>query len=107
MNFSFVLFYVPFPDLLSAEKAINTLLNSRLIACANVYQARSFYHWQGAIANESEQVAYLKTLPEKAAEVATVLEQLHPYRIPCLAQVEMICNESYFKWLTEQVKSNF
>ncbi|WP_027002648.1 divalent-cation tolerance protein CutA [Hugenholtzia roseola] len=105
MKFSFILFYVPFPDLLSAEKAISALLNLRLIACANVYQAQSFYHWQGAIANEGEQVAYLKTLPEKAAEVATVLEKLHPYQVPCIAQTEMICNESYFKWLSKQVRS--
>jgi periplasmic divalent cation tolerance protein len=45
-----------------AARVVRTLVEERLIACGNLLPgARSLYRWQGAVADEREVVALMKT----------------------------------------------
>jgi periplasmic divalent cation tolerance protein len=80
-----VLLYTTWPDGAAAEAAARTLLEERLIACANIFPAgRSVFRWEGEVRTEAETVALFKTSKARAEAVRTRLIDLHPYDEPCI-----------------------
>lgn len=79
------LVWCPFPDADSARAAAATLLDERLIACANIMGAiESHFVWEGARATGSEVGVLFKTT---AAQLDTAIErlgELHPYDTPAV-----------------------
>jgi periplasmic divalent cation tolerance protein len=66
-----------------AASITRTLVDERLIACANLVQkARSIYRWQGAVQDEAEVVVLMKTQPARLAALEARLKALHPYQVP-------------------------
>lgn len=79
------LVWCPFPDLSGAETAAATLLDERLIACANMVPGmRSLYRWQGERGAATEVGVLFKTHGSRLAAVLERLEQLHPYEQPAV-----------------------
>jgi len=73
------LFYVPCPDINSAETISAKLLNEKLIGCANIIPGMtSMYWWEGKIEKSSECILILKTTLN-----AQALEQ-RPFRTSSL-----------------------
>lgn len=103
-----ILFYIPCPDKTSAENIGRTLLNEKLIACANILPGmESIYKWEGDIETNSEYILLLKTLKSANAEekITKRVEALHPYKVPCVMVLPVLgINESYKKWLEESLK---
>jgi periplasmic divalent cation tolerance protein len=70
----------------SEEQAVpfvRTLLDLRLVACGTVLPpARSFYWWEGKLADEREVVVLLKTRRERLDGLKEAFERLHPYDTP-------------------------
>lgn len=82
---SVVLLYTTWPDGAAAEAAARTLLDERLIACANIFPAgRSVFRWDGDVQAEAETVAFFKTSKARAGAARTRLTELHPYDEPCI-----------------------
>lgn len=80
-----VLFYTTWPDGAVAELAARTLLDERLIACANILASgRSVFRWEGTVSAEAETVALFKTSKAHASDACTRLGELHPYDEPCI-----------------------
>jgi periplasmic divalent cation tolerance protein len=80
--------YTTWPDEESAATAAETLLDERLIACANFLgAARSIYRWQGETRSEIETVVLFKTGAGQAARVRDRLIALHPYDEPAIVQL--------------------
>jgi periplasmic divalent cation tolerance protein len=80
-----MILYSPFPTEEAAADAAKTLLEQRLIACANILSgAMSLYHWEGRIADTREAILLAKTLPEQSPHAARALKSLHPYDIPAI-----------------------
>jgi periplasmic divalent cation tolerance protein len=74
------LIWCPFPDPDSAAAAAGTLLDERLIACANLIPAmRSLYCWQGERGEATETAAMLKTDAALLEAALPRLAALHPY----------------------------
>lgn len=98
-------FYCPFPSIEVAREVSQTLLAERLIACANILGAgESMYHWQGHIERSNEVFALLKTTAEKVGSARSRLEQLHPYDVPCIAEIAAdSLNVAYAKWLKSAI----
>ncbi len=100
------LFYVPCPDINTAETISAVLLNEKLIGCANIIPGMtSMYWWEGKIEKSSECILILKTTQD-----AKVLEQrlleLHPYKVPCLLQIPVASiNDAYKNWLANSSAS--
>lgn len=80
-----VLLYTTWPEGAAAEAAAQTLLEERLIACANIMAAgRSIFRWEGRVNAEPETVALFKTSKARAGAARTRLLDLHPYDEPCI-----------------------
>ena len=79
------LVWCPFPDAESARAAAATLLDERLIACANILGAvESHFVWDGARASGSEVGVLFKTTAERLEDLVERLGELHPYETPAI-----------------------
>src|SRR5258708_2380775 len=88
-----------------AEQLAGALVERRLAACVNIVgPVRSIYRWKGAVEVEQEYLLVIKTTAERAAELAAVFAELHPYEVP--EHVELTIEgggAQYLQWLATQV----
>jgi periplasmic divalent cation tolerance protein len=71
------------PDADVAARIARTLVEERLVACANlVANVRSIYRWQGNVEDEAEVMMVLKTRADRIDALAERLRALHPYAVP-------------------------
>lgn len=103
-----ILFYIPCPDKNTAQAIGKTLLEEKLVACANIISGmESMYWWEGKIETSSEYILLLKTLktPDAQKNITKRVQELHPYDVPCVMTLDVLgINESYKKWLEESLK---
>ncbi len=60
-----------------------TLVEERLVACANVLPgATSFYWWQGALCRDEEAVLWMETTAGRLEAATARLREIHPYEVP-------------------------
>ena len=79
------LIYCPFPDRDAAVAAANTLLDRKLIACANLLgEVDSIYDWNGERASAKEIGVLFKTTERLLNETVGYLEEIHPYDAPAI-----------------------
>jgi len=80
-----VVLYTTWPDDAAAAAAAGTLLDEKLIACANILPAgRSIFRWDGTVTEDAETIALFKTSKARAGNARTRLVALHPYDEPCV-----------------------
>lgn len=79
------LIYCPFPDRDTAREIAATLIEERMVACANILgQVESLYVWQGVL-GEAEEIAVLfKTDAPMLERAIARLGALHPYETPAI-----------------------
>lgn len=71
------------PDAATAERIGRTLVEERLIACANLVPGVvSVYRWEGEVRREGEVVLLMKTRRTRVARLKERLAELHPYEVP-------------------------
>lgn len=103
-----ILYYIPCPNKESAEKIAGTLLNEKLIGCANIIPGMtSMYWWEGKIETSSEYILILKTLESSDAQenLEKRIKELHPYSVPCLMVLPVASiNPEYKNWLEQSLK---
>ncbi len=87
-----------------AVKISTNLLNKRLIACSNMFPIRSMYWWNKKIENTKEFVILAKTKEKNYIKIKKEVEKIHSYKIPCIVKINAEANESYDKWINEEVK---
>lgn len=97
--------YVTAPNPNSAEDIVKTLLSEKLIACANVFPGiQSLYWWEDQIQKDSEVVIIMKSKKEKLSELRLRIEKLHPYKVPCIAELSIASmNQKYQEWLLQNL----
>lgn len=79
------LVWCPFPDEATARDAATSLLDDRLVACANMLSGmQSLFVWQGARAQAEETGVLFKTEAALLDRVIARLEQVHPYDEPAI-----------------------
>jgi len=98
------LIYITCKDENEAVKISEHLLNKKLIACSNMHPIRSMYWWQGKIQDEKEFVIMAKTLDKNYGKIKEEVKKLHSYDVPCILKIDVEANESYDKWVNEEVK---
>ena len=87
-----------------AESIVNTLLNKKLIACANISEVFSIYNWGNEAQREAEYKISCKTLEEKEEICLKEIKELHPYRVPMILATIKDCNQEYQEWVKEKVE---
>lgn len=102
------IYYVPCPDLSTAEKICHTLLQEKRVACGNILPAlQSMYWWQGKIEKSQEVLLLLKTdtPTEDLIELESRIREIHPYKVPCLMRLKPeSINSDYLNWIRESLK---
>ncbi len=99
-----ILIYITYKDQVSADKIINSLFDSKLIACANLFPIISRYRWKDGIENANEVAAILKTRSENWKKVQEFVESNHEYEIPCIIKLaEVEANTSYQDWIHQEI----
>lgn len=87
-----------------ARKIARNLLESKLIACANIAPISSIYLWKGKLEEAKEQLLIMKTLSEKVSAIKETIRSLHSYEIPELLSLEIREGmESYLGWIRSEL----
>ena len=98
------LIYITCKDEDEAVKISKHLLNKKLIACSNMHPIRSMYWWDNEIQDEKEFVIIAKTKEKNYEKIKEEVKKLHSYDVPCILKIDAEANESYNKWVNEEVK---
>ena len=94
-----------FPDEAKAAEVAHALVNEHLVACVNLVPAvRSIYRWQGAVSDERETLAVMKTTADAVPALTARLLQLHPYETPEVVALDVTGgNAAYLAWVTGSI----
>lgn len=90
-----------FPSPEKAAEIAKILVEESLAACVNlVPQVRSIYRWEGAVSEDTETLAIIKTTAERYDALAARLVALHPYEVPELIALPIERGHApYLAWL--------
>jgi periplasmic divalent cation tolerance protein len=99
-----VVLFSTFPNAEVAATVARTLVDELLCACVNVVPAvRSIYRWQGAICDEQEVLAIVKTTDERVAALQARLVELHPYDVPEVLALPVVGGHpAYLAWVANR-----
>lgn len=99
-----VLIYATFPTHDEAMRIATVLVESGLIACANILPAMtSVYVWQGKRHADGEVAVILKTRRALAERVVAEARALHPYENPALLILPVEGgSEPFLRWIGDQ-----
>ncbi|MCJ7429270.1 MAG: divalent-cation tolerance protein CutA [Candidatus Nanohaloarchaeota archaeon QJJ-5] len=87
-----------------ATDLVETLLEEQLIACANLIETRSFYRWEGQDHDEDEYLLLMKTTASCWENCRDRLDDLHPYDVPAIIELDAEANGAYAEWVDTQVR---
>ncbi len=106
MTIEISFFYVTTPDEDSANQIAHALLEQGLIGCANIIPTtKSLYYWQGQIECSTECILILKTKSDFSSKLEQTIQNLHPYKIPCIAELKLeTLNTNYCNWLISSLE---
>ncbi|MFH1695989.1 MAG: divalent-cation tolerance protein CutA [Candidatus Micrarchaeota archaeon] len=93
--------YVPCKNKKEAEKIGKTLVEKRMIACANIIPSiSSCYKWKGKICNTTETLLLIKTVKSKKKIITNEVKRMHSYKTPCIGFLEFKdINKGYEIWV--------
>jgi periplasmic divalent cation tolerance protein len=77
------------------------LVDERLAACVNLVPGlRSIYRWEGAVHDDAETLAIIKTTRARLPALLARLPALHPYELPEAVAVPVIAGHPpYLAWV--------
>jgi periplasmic divalent cation tolerance protein len=98
-----VLSTMPSPE--KAAEIARTVVDEQLAACVNLVPAvRSIYRWQGAVQDDTETLAIMKTTAECCAALRARIVELHPYDVPEVIAVPIADGHApYLAWVGDSV----
>lgn len=96
--------YVTASNASEAETIARTLVEERLVACANMLGAmRSFYWWDGKVQDDGEVALVLKTRRDLVDAATQRIKALHSYDCPCVVALDIDGgNVDFLKWIANE-----
>jgi len=93
-------------DKAEAHGLSTALLESKLIACANIISAvESFYWWEGKIERSAEALLVLKAKAEDFEAIRQLIKEKHSYETPEIIAVPIKQgDQDYLQWLSRSVE---
>ena len=88
-------------------KIVRTLLEERLIACANIIDSvSSFFWWQGKIEEEKEVLVIMKSHESLFKKLSKRVTDLHSYDTPEILALPIVNGSaSYLDWMKACLES--
>ena len=102
-----IVVYVTAGSMENAETIGKTLVEEHLAACVNVVPGiRSFYRWEGKVADDSELLLIMKTRAERFDELKARVLDLHAYDLPEIVGLPIeMGHEAYLDWIRDETRS--
>lgn len=103
MAYEHLIVLVTAPDEKTAQTIAQTLLEKKLIACANIVPAvQSLFWWQEEIENEDEVLLLLKTRAVLFEQLASAIRAVHPYQVPEIIALPVVMGSAdYLSWIDQ------
>ena len=101
------LLYVTHPNMKDAEELCKSLLDEKLISCANLFPINSIYEWKEEFIKENEIVSLIKFNKNKIEEIEKRIKELHTYEVPCIMRITANANSEFEKWINYQEKEAY
>jgi periplasmic divalent cation tolerance protein len=103
----FIVVLVTAKDRAEAEKISQSLLEEKLIACANIVSSVvSCFIWQGKIDKAEECLLIMKSRADLFPELLQQVKRLHSYEVPeILALPVALCSPDYLAWMQSVLKT--
>jgi periplasmic divalent cation tolerance protein len=103
MNKQLVIAFSTFPDADTARKISRELVESALVACANIIPAvESIYFWKEKVETGAESLAIFKLTSARYSEFESRLRALHPYDVPEVVRLNIAGGSGdYLRWISE------
>jgi periplasmic divalent cation tolerance protein len=103
VNEQLVIAFSTFPDVETARKISRELVESALVACANIIPAvESIYFWKEKVETGAESFAIFKLTSARYSEFEARLRALHPYDVPELVRLNIAGGSvDYLRWIGE------
>ena len=94
--------YTTVGNLEDARTMAKTLVERKLVACAQISAIESFYPWKGEVQNDQEYRILLKTTDTRYSAVETAIRDLHSYELPAIHAVAIEhAYEPYAGWIED------
>ncbi len=82
-----------------------TLVEERLIACANQFPVRSIFSWEGKIENASEIMLLCKSKESIFDHLLRRVQELHSYDVPEIIAIPITAgSEDYLGWVDDSTR---
>jgi periplasmic divalent cation tolerance protein len=82
---------------------VNAILSKRLAACAQIFEIKSSYWWNGKIENSNEYRIEFKTLSKCVKKIFERIKSLHSYEVPEIVALPIIkAEKNYINWIIEE-----
>ncbi len=96
--------YVTAKDEAEAKNIARTVVEERLVACANLLGSiQSVYWWDGKVCEDGEVALILKTTGDRKAELIERIKTLHSYDVPCITCHPITDgNPDFLKWIADE-----
>jgi periplasmic divalent cation tolerance protein len=91
-----------------AEKIAKTLLEERLVACANIIgPVHSLFWWQGKVDMAQEHLILMKTRKDLFNKLSEKVKALHSYQVPEIIAIPIVEGlKDYLNWIDESLKGS-
>jgi periplasmic divalent cation tolerance protein len=86
-------------DPAEVDKLVQSLMDQRLVACAQVEEIRSRYWWKGNVADEAEFRITFKTQTSLVQAARDAIIASHSYETPMVLSWPIDTNDDYAAWV--------
>lgn len=99
------LVYITAASKAEALSMARTLVEEKLVACANIVsEVTSIYRWENAVQESPEVIMIAKTIASQVPRVVERVKQLHNYECPCIVAIPVTeGNRAFFEWVEHSV----
>ena len=101
MTTEYLLVLVTTANKQEAEKIANSLLNDKLIACANIFgPVTSLFQWSGNVDRTEEYLTFMKSKKDLLERLTEAVKTIHSYEVPEILAFEVTDgSRTYLDWL--------
>jgi periplasmic divalent cation tolerance protein len=98
---SYIVVLVTTPSKQEAENIAQSLLEAKLIACANIVgPVASHFHWAGKIEHAEEFLVLMKSRLDLFEQITEKVKKLHSYEVPEIIALPIVSgSKGYLNWL--------
>ncbi len=106
LEYQFIIVLVTTSSKAEAEKISQKLLESKLIACANIVgPVASHFHWVGKVETAEEFLVLMKSRSDLFERLSAAVTALHSYEVPEILVLPVVeGSKAYLAWLQNSLQ---